>query len=205
MKESNVQQVDLPVTVRNMARVVPWKDVKDLFATTDTIPNHVKKEPQKMKSESINDPRIKKLNQGSSAMWEKDEELINKCRAQFEEKKAKESAEKKVKAKMVEEQAKPSSNVELKMEWTMLDNLKFRCDNCQKSFSEFNNFRQHHNSVHLVKIKNISCEKCDKKFHCKRYLRDHMRNSHGIYAKMIPSTSKPKATKQSVKKEPIED
>ena len=33
-------------------------------------------------------------------------------------------------------------------------------------------------------------------------MKDHMRKSHGISAKMIPSTSKPKTTKQSVKKVP---
>ena len=94
---------------------------------------------------------------------------------------------------------------ELKMKWTLLENenMRVRCDSCKdlKTFSEFKNFKQHHESVHI--FKNIHCQVlgCEKKFSCKRYLRDHMRRSHGISAKMIASTSKPKATKQSAKKQ----
>ena len=88
-------------------------------------------------------------------------------------------------------------------EVTMLDNGRVRCDICLKSFTELKNLYQHQKTLHMGN-QNISCQApdCKKKFKCHRYLRDHMRKSHGILAKMIPSTSKSTATKKSVKTKP---
>ena len=51
--------------------------------------------------------------------------------------------------------------------------------------------------------KPFSCKApgCDKKFRTETYMKDHMRKSHDISGKMIPSTSKLMTAKQNVKKQ----
>ena len=82
---------------------------------------------------------------------------------------------------------------------------RFSCGLCFKAFSRKQEAKRHYKDIHLTKAKggkNFSCKLpgCDKKFGNARYMKEHMRTKHGISAKMIPSTSKPKTTKQSVKK-----
>ena len=102
---------------------------------------------------------------------------------------------------------------------TFTDDHRIRCDICQKTFTVPKNAKQHIETIHSGKIKNIPCKApgCSKMFKCDRYLYDHMRRSHGISAKdakMIPPKSKPKATLTKeellsfrfyIKKESIED
>ena len=86
----------------------------------------------------------------------------------------------------------------------------FGCGICFKKFPRrrYGHAKRHYQDVHMAKVinqeKSFSCKApgCYKKFRNENYMKDHMRKSHGISAKMIPSTSKPKTTKQSVKKEP---
>ena len=83
----------------------------------------------------------------------------------------------------------------------------FGCGLCFKAFPRKGDAKRHYQDVHMAKAnqgKPFSCKVpgCDKKFGTFNYMRDHMRKSHGIPAKMIPSTTKPKTAKQSVKKEP---
>ena len=102
----------------------------------------------------------------------------------------------------------------------MLGNGRIQCDICSKDFSALKNAYQHQKSIHFgSKIKTFLCKSpgCQKKFPSLRYLKEHARNMHGISAKMIPSTSKTKATKTvkrvvarepqniDVKEEPVED
>ena len=85
----------------------------------------------------------------------------------------------------------------------------YSCGLCFKAFPRrhYANAKRHYKEVHMAKVnqgKPFSCKApgCDKKFGTENYMKNHMRNRHGISAKMLPSTSKPKTTKQSVKKEP---
>ena len=86
----------------------------------------------------------------------------------------------------------------------------FGCGICFKKFPRrrYGHAKRHYQDVHMAKIinqgKSFSCKApgCYKKFRNENYMKDHMRKSHDISAKMIPSTSKPNTTKQSVKKEP---
>ena len=58
----------------------------------------------------------------------------------------------------------------------------------------------------MSKDKNIPCRApgCGKKFKSMDYMKNHMFKSHGISAKMIPSTSKTKLTKKGPTKNTIE-
>ena len=100
---------------------------------------------------------------------------------------------------------------EVKFGVQLLENGRVRCEVCDKDFSQLKNARQHFQTIHVTKDKNIPCEKCDKKFSNLRYMKDHMRRIHKISAKMIPSTSKTKmevkkeSEKIDVKEEPMED
>ena len=60
------------------------------------------------------------------------------------------------------------------------------------------NAKRHYQDVHMAKDKNIPCRApgCGKKFKSMDYMKNHMFKSHGISAKMIPSTSKTKLTKK---------
>ena len=65
--------------------------------------------------------------------------------------------------------------------------------------------KRHYKNIHMTKgEKNFSCKLpgCDKKFGNAKYMKAHMCNGHGISAKMLPSTSKPTATKKSGKTKP---
>ena len=80
---------------------------------------------------------------------------------------------------------------------------RFSCGLCFKAFSRKDSAKRHYNDIHMTKEgTNFSCKLpgCGKKFGNEKYMKKHMYASHGISAKMIPSTSKPKTTKQSVKK-----
>jgi len=79
----------------------------------------------------------------------------------------------------------------------------FSCGLCFKAFPRQFDAKRHYKNIHMTKgEKNFSCKLpgCDKKFGNAKYMKQHMHYMHGISAKMIPSTSKPKTTKQSVKK-----
>ena len=79
----------------------------------------------------------------------------------------------------------------------------FSCGLCFKSFPRKFDAKRHYKNIHMTKEgKNFSCRLpgCDKKFPIESYMKIHMLKRHGISAKMIPPASKPKTTKQSVKK-----
>ena len=79
----------------------------------------------------------------------------------------------------------------------------FSCGLCFKAFPRQFDAKRHYKNIHMTKgKKNFSCKLpgCDKKFGNEKYMKKHMRKSHGISGKIIPSTSKSKTTKQSVKK-----
>ena len=81
----------------------------------------------------------------------------------------------------------------------------FSCGLCFKPFPSKGAAKRHYKDIHMTKEgKNFSCKLpgCDKKFGNENYMKAHMRKSHGISAKMLPSTSKPTATKKSGKTKP---
>ena len=81
----------------------------------------------------------------------------------------------------------------------------FSCGLCFKPFPSKGGAKRHYKDIHMTKEgKHFSCKLpgCDKKFGNARYMKDHMRLRHGISAKMLPSTSKPTATKKSGKTKP---
>ena len=81
----------------------------------------------------------------------------------------------------------------------------FSCGLCFKPFPSKGAAKRHYKDIHMTKEgKHFSCKLpgCDKKFGNARYMKDHMRLRHGISAKMLPSTSKPTATKKSGKTKP---
>ena len=97
---------------------------------------------------------------------------------------------------------------------TMLENDRLRCDICSKSFSQLKNVKQHHDTIHVSKIKSFSCKipGCQKKVSCQRYLNDHKRKIHDISAKATKKSGMTKPSKkviaeepQNVKAESIED
>ena len=75
---------------------------------------------------------------------------------------------------------------------------RFSCGLCLKAFSRKGVAKRHYKNVHMSKDKNIPCRApgCGKKFKSMDYMKNHMFKSHGISAKMIPSTSKTKLTKK---------
>ena len=86
-----------------------------------------------------------------------------------------------------------------------LNDGRFSCGLCFKAFSRKDSAKRHYNDIHMTKEgTNFSCKLpgCDKKFGNEMYMKKHMYASHGISAKMIPSTSKPTTTEQSAKKKP---
>jgi len=120
--------------------------------------------------------------------------------------------------KVTEEPEEQPKNVE--PELTRLKDGKVSCDICFKTFSgrcSMTNARGHYKQVHLApKEKNIDCrfQGCLKKFTCLAYMKDHMRQRHGISAKQISKTTKTKSsttytklTKKGIeeKQESIED
>ena len=66
--------------------------------------------------------------------------------------------------------------------------------------------KRHYQNIHMAKDKNIPCRVpgCGKKFKSMDYMKNHMFMTHGISAKMIPSTSKTKLTKKVRAKNAIE-
>ena len=82
------------------------------------------------------------------------------------------------------------------------------CGICFKAFSLKGNAKKHYQNVHMTsKEKNIPCRApgCDTKLKSIPVMKQHMLKSHGISAKMIPSTSatkSTKSTKKTIKKEP---
>ena len=167
------------------------KKTKDWFAATDTIPNDIKKD------ESI------KFTWAGAKFELKPGQILH--------------------IKKLDQGSSMTSKVpqnDMFYQVTMLDNGRIRCDICSKDFSAVKNAYQHQKSIHFgSKIKTFLCKSpgCQKKFPSLRYLKEHARNMHGISAKMIPSTSKTKATKSvkrviarepqniDVKEEPVED
>ena len=75
---------------------------------------------------------------------------------------------------------------------------RMSCGLCFKAFGRMTNAKRHYQDVHMAKDKNIPCRApgCGKKFKSMDYMKNHMFKSHGISAKMIPSTSKTKLTKK---------
>ena len=84
-----------------------------------------------------------------------------------------------------------------------LNDGSFRCGLCFKAFPRKYDAKWHYQNIHMTKgEKNFSCRLpgCDKKFANEKYMKKHMRKSHGIPGRIIPSTSKLKIIKQSLKK-----
>ena len=69
---------------------------------------------------------------------------------------------------------------------------RMSCGICFKAFGKIANAKRHYQDVHMAKDKNIPCRApgCGKKFKSMDYMKIHMWRTHGISAKMIPSTSK---------------
>ena len=83
---------------------------------------------------------------------------------------------------------------------------RFSCGLCFKAFSRKGDATRHYKNIHMSKDKNIPCRApgCGKKFKSMDYMKAHMLTTHGISAKMIPSTSKTKLTKKVGAKNAIE-
>ena len=88
---------------------------------------------------------------------------------------------------------------------------RISCGKCFKIFPgkfAMGNAKQHYQNVHMTSDgEKIPCRApgCDKKFKTMHSMKDHMRQTHGVSAKMIPSTSaikSTKSTKKTIKKEP---
>ena len=77
----------------------------------------------------------------------------------------------------------------------------YGCGLCFKSFTRFQVAKRHYQNIHFAQEKNISCRApgCDKKFAILRYMKEHMRTSHGISAKLIQTTSSTKSSSKSTK------
>ena len=90
--------------------------------------------------------------------------------------------------------------------WKEIDG-KFICGLCNKTFNHNRNVKDHYYHVHKSKEKNIECSKegCHKKFSNITYMKTHMRKSHGIYAKQIPSSSKTRKPRKGIKKVIVEE
>ena len=75
---------------------------------------------------------------------------------------------------------------------------RMSCGLCFKAFGTMQHAKRHYQNIHMAKDKNIPCRVpgCGKKFKSMDYMKNHMFKSHGISAKMIPSTSKTKLTKK---------
>merc|ERR1712029_531066 len=75
---------------------------------------------------------------------------------------------------------------------------RMSCGLCFKSFGTMQHAKRHYQNIHMAKDKNIPCRVpgCGKKFKSMDYMKGHMFQTHGISAKMIPSTSKTKLTKK---------
>ena len=87
----------------------------------------------------------------------------------------------------------------------------YGCGLCFKSFTRFQVAKRHYQNIHFAQEKNISCRApgCDKKFAILRYMKEHMRASHGISAKLIQTIRSTKSSskstqplKKGIKKEP---
>lgn len=86
---------------------------------------------------------------------------------------------------------------------------RMSCGLCFKAFGKMQHAKRHYQNIHMAKDKNIPCRVpgCGKKFKSMDYMKNHMFMTHGISAKMIPSTSKTKLkkkvpTKNTIEKEP---
>jgi len=122
-----------------------------------------------------------------------------------------------------EEPEEQSKDMEPKL--TRLKDGTVSCDACFKIIAggrnAMGNAKKHYKEVHLSSVKNIDCrfQGCNKKFAHMFIMKNHMRQSHGISAKQIPSTplttktksstikaksstSFTKLTKKAIKKEP---
>ena len=75
---------------------------------------------------------------------------------------------------------------------------RMSCGLCFKAFGTMQHAKRHYQNIHMAKDKNIPCRVpgCGKKFKSMDYMKGHMFQTHGISAKMIPSTSKTKLTKK---------
>ena len=84
---------------------------------------------------------------------------------------------------------------------------RMSCGICFKAFGKIANAKRHYQDVHMAKDKNIPFRApgCGKKFKSMDYMKIHMWRTHGISAKMIPSTSKTKLTKKVPTKNAITD
>ena len=79
------------------------------------------------------------------------------------------------------------------------------CGLCFNAFPLKGTAKRHYQDVHMAKANQgnpFLCKVpgCNKNFGTENYMKKHMHRSHGISDKMIPSTSKAKTTKKSVKK-----
>jgi len=82
---------------------------------------------------------------------------------------------------------------------------RMSCGICFKAFGRMFDAKRHYQNIHMAKDKNIPCRApgCAKKFKSMGYMKTHMFQTHGISAKMIPSTSKTKLTKKATEPNPI--
>ena len=83
---------------------------------------------------------------------------------------------------------------------------RMSCGLCFKAFGKMQHAKRHYQNIHMAKDKNIPCRVpgCGKKFKSMDYMKGHMFQTHGISAKMIPSTSKTTLTKKVPTKNTIE-
>jgi len=83
---------------------------------------------------------------------------------------------------------------------------RMSCGICFKAFGRMFDAKRHYQNIHMAKDKNIPCRApgCAKKFKSMGYMKTHMFQTHGISAKMIPSTSKTKLTKKATTKNVME-
>ena len=90
-----------------------------------------------------------------------------------------------------------------------MDDGRFGCGICFKSFGKQPDAKRHYQNLHMIDraIKNIRCRApgCDKKFAVEKYMKAHMKQTHGISAKMLKSLKSAKnAPMKKVKQEPTE-
>ena len=92
-----------------------------------------------------------------------------------------------------------------------MDDGRFGCGICFKSFSSKTHGTTHYREQHLSEKsqRNFKCRapNCDKTFAFERYMKNHMRQRHGISSKMLKSTKSvkvPKVPKKGMKHESME-
>ena len=66
-----------------------------------------------------------------------------------------------------------------------LEDGKFKCLLCLKTFSHLKNAKTHHSEKHTLSTESHACSYCGKSFPIRRYLQVHLSQSHKITQKML--------------------